>query len=377
MLILEPHPGPPRPACSTLLICPTMLTAYCRHRSGLSRRPEPLPLKTHRWRSWSARQGPLWWRCNWVRSWRQLWWWLSGSAPEGAVDGSTAPWAAVQPDPLHLTAINGFTPCTSKKGLFSTKTDLHQIGFRVFWKHENHLHTSLPTTNGIKGRGGLEKKLFWRWDFNQEREGKKRNASVSATHSHSCEVSTPLCYTSAATGCPFMHDEHEDNDLTVGTLHIPPLRIWNGAAKAWASAAAVKSHRGQAETESASLRGRSQRLPGSSVWPLDHRSWNRKLGKIPLSSRSSPTLWDTTLLPLAYHLKPDCRGQGREAAAPSPLLRRAPERFPNLRPLPDHVTLPRQRRPFRGAQHYQADSGGSRCDLVSLKCPNGSWFPRV
>lgn len=56
-----------------------------------------------------------------------------------------------------------------------------------------------------------------------KREKKKRNASVSATHSHSCEVSTPLCYTSAATGCPLMHDEHEDNDLTVGTLQIPTL----------------------------------------------------------------------------------------------------------------------------------------------------------
>lgn len=94
-----------------------MLTSPCKpityrwDRSGLSRLWRPLPLQTHRWRSWWGRQGLLWWRCHWIRSWRQQWWWLSGSAPEGAVDGSIAPWVVLKPDTLHLTATK-FTPCS-------------------------------------------------------------------------------------------------------------------------------------------------------------------------------------------------------------------------------------------------------------------------
>lgn len=250
--------------------------------------------------------------------------------------------------------------------------------FLEAWESPSHLLTHHQLDE--KGGGGTEhygghkwvgKKMILTPGF-QPKERKKREMQVYQQHipivvrlAHHC--ATPL--------------QQPDVHLCMMSMKtqnlLPTLQIWNGAAKAWASAAALKSHRGQAETESASLRGRSQRLPGSSVWPLDHRSWNRKLGKILSSSQSSPTLGDATLPPSAYHLKPDCRGQGGEAAAPSPLLRRAPETFPNLRPLPDHVTLPRQRRLFRGTQHYQADSGGSRCDMVSLKCPNSSWFPRV
>lgn len=92
--------------------------------------------------------------------------------------------------------------------------------FRVFWKHENHLHASLPTTNWMKRGGGgggqnimeaisgLEKNDSDTGISTKREEKKKRNASASATHSHSCEVSTPLYYTSAATRCPFMYDGH-------------------------------------------------------------------------------------------------------------------------------------------------------------------------
>lgn len=116
-----------------------------------------------------------------------------------------------------------------------------------------------------------------------------------------------------------------------------------------------------------------RRLPGSSVWPVDHRSWNRKLGKIQLSSQSTRTLRDTVPLPPGSHLKLYSRGRRREAAAPSPPLRWAPGRSQKLQLLPDHMTLPQLE--HRGLRHYQAHSCGSQLDC--LKSPNCCWFPRV
>lgn len=149
----------------------------------------------------------------------------------------------------------------------------------------------------------------------------------------------------------------------------------NGAAKGWASVAALKSYRGQAETENQHHPEGVRRLPGSSVWPVDHRSWNRRLGKSRLSSQSTPTLRDMILLLPGSHLKLYWRGRGRGAAAPSPPPRWAPRRSQKLQPLPDHMTPPQQE--HRGIQHYQAHSCGSQWDWVCLKSPNCCWFPHA
>lgn len=116
-----------------------------------------------------------------------------------------------------------------------------------------------------------------------------------------------------------------------------------------------------------------RRLPGSSVWPADHRSWNRRLGKIQLSSQSAPTLRDMIRLPPASHLKLYSRVRGREATAPSPPLRWAPGRSQKLQPRPDRTTLPQQE--HRGLRRHRARSCGTQRDCVRLTSPDCCWFP--
>lgn len=124
---------------------------------------ELLPLKTHRRGSWWARQGPLWWRRHWVRSWRQLWWWPCGSAPEAAVDGGTALWAVVYPDPRPPHTVH-----FHQKGFVSKKPTFTRLVSPFFfkleeWKSPSHLLTHHQ----------LDKKKG-RTEHNEPREGWKK-----------------------------------------------------------------------------------------------------------------------------------------------------------------------------------------------------------
>lgn len=190
-------------------------------------------------------------------------------------------------------------------------------------------------------------------------------------HHHSWELSTSLCDTSAATTYIWLWWV-----LIHTAFNIPPIQIWflmvlqrgEKVCHPWNHTEA-KQRQNQHHPEWV------RRLPGSSVWPVDHRFWNRKLGKIQLSSQSTPTLRDTILPPPGSHLKLYSRGRGRETAAPSPPLRLAPRRSQKLQPLPGHLTLPQTE--HCGLQHCQAHSCGSKWDSVCLKSPNRCWFPRV
>lgn len=116
-------------------------------------------------------------------------------------------------------------------------------------------------------------------------------------------------------------------------------------------------------------------LPGSSVWPVDHCSWNRRLGKIRLSSQSTRMLRDRILLPPGGHLKLYSGVRGREAAAPSPPLRWAPRRSQKLQTRLDRMTLPQW--DHRWLRHYQVHSCGTQWAWVCLTSPNCCWFPHV
>lgn len=56
-----------------------------------------------------------------------------------------------QPRERHLNRTLGhLTPYTSIKEALFSPTNLHPIRFSSFWKHDIHLHSSLPTTTWIK-----------------------------------------------------------------------------------------------------------------------------------------------------------------------------------------------------------------------------------
>lgn len=188
------------------------------------------------------------------------------------------------------------------------------------------------------------------------------------------EVSTPLCYASAATGCALVHS-NTGAPCALRELNADSPKICQCCCKGVSKCGSLWNQRPRPSKQGQSRHGRvtgaSQRLPGSTVWPLDRHSWNRTPGKILLSRQ------DAALPPAARGLKPDCRGQGSRAAVPPPLQPRAPERFRNVQPPPGRVTPPRRRRLFRRTQHYGVHWGGSRRDPVSLRDPNGRRFPHV
>ena len=201
----------------------------------------------------------------------------------------------------------------------------------------------------------------------------EKNVLVSTTHHHSWELSTPIWNTSAATVVTIKY---------VQKLH-PLERLSLQIHTFWFAIVLQRSEQVQQLRNHTEAKQRQnvrhpegvRRLPGSSVWPVDHRSWNRKLKKIQRSSPSDRTLRDTILLPPGSHLKLDSRGPGREAAVPSPPQRWAPGRSQKLQPLPDQMTLPQL--DHHRLRCYQAHTCGSQWASVCLKSPNCCWFPDV
>lgn len=183
-----PLPPEPRPWSSQICLpSRTWVQTGCLQPIWAEQVPELLPLKTHRWRSWWGRQGPLWWRCHWVRRWRRLWWWLSGSAPEGAVDGSIAPWAAVWPHTSlpHSNQLDSHHAPLPKPSPISTDRPFNfspsLFRFWFFWKQQKHLVKSLPTTNG-KYQTMTEK-----WRQSRRFVGRGEGASFTAARHHLVE----------------------------------------------------------------------------------------------------------------------------------------------------------------------------------------------
>lgn len=115
------------------------------------------------------------------------------------------------------------------------------------------------------------------------------------------------------------------------------------------------------------------RLPGSSVWPLDHCSWNKRQGKIQLSSRSTPNLQDSILLPPGSRLNLYNQVWWRTATVPPPPLQPAPRGAQKLQPPLDHMTL----RQNPGLHHLQAHSWGTQWDWECLTFPNCCRFPHL
>lgn len=135
-------------------------------------------------------------------------------------------------------------PCNSP--FFSP--NLLQLGFLQRTQSLCYFHSHHQLLQNKQGNWKYQSiSGFERMKVNVLNTEAENNVLVSTTHHHSWELSIPICNTSAAPAVTIKnHTALERLPLQIHVL------ICNCAAKEWASAAALKSHRGQEETECAS-----------------------------------------------------------------------------------------------------------------------------
>lgn len=195
-------------------------------------------------------------------------------------------------------------------------------------KKKNHLCISFPPPpNAGQEKGG--NKIVC----------EKVNMSCGGENNPSLEweLCTPLCNTSAAA----TSIAHQPNTIHSNcTSHLEFRLFWSEMVLQRSEQVWQPWNHAEAKQRQNQRHPEGLRLPGSSVWPEDLRSWNTQQPKVRLSSRSPPTPGDLILRPSGSHLKRYGQGEGREAAAPSPPPRPAPARSWTLQPLPRMTPLP-------------------------------------
>lgn len=137
---------------------------------------------------------------------------------------------------MHLLLSIPFFGCWSIQGCFLISVMITQ-SMKTESTHHHH-HQVLFKKRGNKGVSIRE------WTCLVETK-----TECQSNPSPEWELCTPLCNTSAA--ATLSTDQPETMHSHYTCFRVWHVLIWNGAAKEWASVAALKSCRGQAKTESA------------------------------------------------------------------------------------------------------------------------------